>query len=128
KPDLEGFRLVRNIPGQAKPAEKVAPPPPPPVPVIVGTGPRTLGEVVTTLPETVIDLSVWELTSGVKLTKETGGDAVDTVATGGYQMMSPLMAIPASRRVLMYADGVAERGRICLGGLAGARQKGLAPH
>src|SRR5204862_4141609 len=24
KPDLEGFRLVRNIPGQAKPAEKVA--------------------------------------------------------------------------------------------------------
>lgn len=122
--DLAGYRLYRNLPKpDAAPAPAPAPPPPPPS--VDPTGRRPLGEGLVALPESVIDLSVWDKLQDVKVTAEPGGYVVDGNSAGGYQLMSPLMALPKSERLLIRALGTTERGRICLGVLDGSQQNWL---
>jgi hypothetical protein len=118
--DLAGFRLFRNLP-KTNPEPPPAPPPPPP-PSADATATHSLGEGIEKLPESVIDLSVWDKLPDVKVSAEAGGYVVDGNVTGGYQLMSPLMGVPKSERVLVRAVGAVERGRICLGVLDGAQK------
>ncbi len=126
--DLAGFQLVRNLPKAApEPAPAAPAPVAAPVPAAPSSPSRSLGDSTAKLPESVIDLSVWDKLTDVKVTPEAGGYVVDGNASGGYQLMSPLMAVPASRLVLMRAAGTTERGRICLGVIDSAQQRWLHP-
>jgi len=131
--DLAGFQLTRNLP-RPEPAAQTAPAPAALAPAAASAPAgkaatpapaQTLGAAVAALPESVIDLSAWDRLQDVKVTAEAGGYAIDGNNTGGYQLMSPLMAVPASERVLVRARGTTERGRICFGVLDSSQQRWL---
>jgi hypothetical protein len=126
--DLAGFQLIRNLP-KAEAAAPVAPaaaPAPAPAPAVKAATPtQSLGDAIAALPESVIDLSAWDRLPDVRVTPETGGYAIDGNSMGGYQLMSPLMAVPASTSVLVRARGTTERGRICIGVFDSSQQRWL---
>jgi hypothetical protein len=117
--DLSGFRLVKyGTPGPPT-ASAVAPPPPP-------STPKTFSGVVEKLPISAPPLREWDLMPGVQITKDIYGYTVEGNSTGGYQLMSPRIAVPMKQQLLVKIDGTIERAYVCLGALSGDQQKWLS--
>ena len=95
---------------------------PVPVPAVL-----TLGDVAPSLPTSVGDVFAWEKLADVKVSFADGAYAVEGNATGGYQLMSPRITVPAMKQMLIKATGTMDRGRICLGALDESQQKWLHP-
>jgi uncharacterized membrane protein (DUF485 family) len=113
--DLNGFRLVKF--GSPAPAASPAPPPPP------ETFSGFAGKLSTLAPL----LNAWDPLPGVTVTKEYGGYVVDGSTAGGYQLLSPPIAVPARHQVIFKVEGQIERGMACLGALTADQQKWLFP-
>ena len=145
--DLTGYRLVKYVPPSetAKPPAPVASAPAlaqPPAPASASPAPKapspspapapapvvlTLGDVAPSLPTTVPELFAWERPADVKVSFVSGAYVVEGNASGGYQLTSPLITVPAMKQLLIKATGTVERGRICLGALDGSQQHWLHP-
>ena len=150
--DLNGYRLVKYVPpsetpkpvadARTSPVSSIASPAPAPAAQAVPASPApkapapttaaapavlTLGAVAPSLPTAVPELFAWEKPADVKVSFVDGAYAVEGNAAGGYQLTSPLIAVPAMKQLLIKATGTIERGRICLGALDGSQQKWLHP-
>lgn len=69
------------------------------------------------------DLANWTVFDGVSRTKEASGYAVQGNRTAsGYQLMSPPIAVPRDRRLLVRVRGRVDSGQVCVGILDGPQQ------
>jgi hypothetical protein len=79
------------------------------------------------LPMAAPELSAWARMKGVRVTSAPDGYTVDGNEAGGYQLMSPPVAVPAHHRLLARVAGTLDRGRVCLGILDKRQQWLVAP-
>jgi hypothetical protein len=98
---MTAYELVERTPSVAAAIDAVR------VPPLLGNLPP--------LPTAAPDLSKWTPGSGVKVSKIKDGYAVLANEIGGYQLMSPAIAVPRRHQLVVRASGAMDRGRICFG-------------